>query len=157
MVGTMQSSQKRGVSSSGGGSHGPPSKRHADLATMEDGDSVGGDPKKKALAGVEAGERGEPGGDGTSRGREAGGSAKVTGMFFSGRAMRSLGLFLRVFLNGRTKNYQQIDRPHTSREGERGRAVRGTAVDCSCVSGGCLFPCPTTTTARCSFVALLIE
>lgn len=116
VVGTMESSQERGVGSSGGDSYGPPSKRHADLAAMEDGDGVGGDPRKNALAGVEAGERGEPGGDGTSRGGEAGGSAKVTGMLCCGRAMRSLCLFFLVFLNGRTKTDRQ--------RGERVRAER---------------------------------
>lgn len=100
MVGTVESSQECGVGGSGGGFHGPPSKRHADLAAMEDGgDGVGGDPKKRAQAGLEAGEGGEPGSDGTSRGGEAGGSAKVTGMFFCVRAIRflSLPLFSRLF------------------------------------------------------------
>lgn len=98
MVGTVESSQECGVGGSGGGFHGPPSKRHADLTAMEDGDGVGGDPKKRAQAGVEAGEGGEPSSDGTSRGGGAGGSAKVTGDVFLCPA-HTLSFFASFFLS----------------------------------------------------------
>ena len=66
---------------------------------MKGGDGVGGDPKKKAQAGVEAGEGGELGVDSTSRWGEVGGSTKVTWIFFlwPGHALSFFALISSLF------------------------------------------------------------
>ena len=73
VVGKAKSSQECGGGGCGGGSHGTSSNSHGDLPAVKGGDGVGGDPKKKAQAGVEAGEGGELGVDSTSRWGEGGG------------------------------------------------------------------------------------